>query len=616
MNSLRLPRSGKTFPASSPGCFSRRAPALRRLFAASALTALAALSGCHTSPSAAPSPAAPAPSAAPSSIAGASNASSPAFVDVAKDAGLNYAWKIEGKRPLTILQTIGNGCAFLDYDNDGNLDILLVGPHPALFRGDGKGHFTDVTRETGLDKLSGRFLGCAVGDYDNDGYPDIYLSAFGGGVLLHNVTNRNGLGPQGGHRAFVDVTQSAGLAPQPWGTSCTFTDFDGDGKLDLYIGNYVRFGPDVQPQLCDFHGVLGSCGPRYYKPTFGVLYHNLGGGRFEDVTRAQGLDAPHVAGKALGVAAADYDQSGRPSLAVANDEMPGDLLRANGKAVNTSYKNVALEAGVAFGAEGGVHGGMGLDWGDYDNDGKLDLCVATYQQEPKCLYHNMGEGLFNENSARLGLAEKTMPYIAFGVKFLDYDNDGFLDLMFANGHVSDNIADIDHSAAYRQPTQLFHNAAGGRFMDMGAQAGPAFRQPIVGRGLAVGDFDNDGKIDALVVDSEGAPLLLHNVTPSKNHWLLCRLVGTRSNRDGIGAMITVERQGGTGADNAKLLRHCATDGSYLSASDKRVHIGLGSATSATLTVRWPSGAVTTYKDIAADRVVTLTEGAGQSAKAF
>jgi hypothetical protein len=518
----------------------------------------------------------------------------PLFEDIAQSAGLDYHWSIIGKRPLTILQTIGNGCAFLDYDGDGNLDILLVGPHPALYKGDSKGHFTDVTKATGLDKLAGRFLGCAVGDYDNDGYPDIYLSAYRGGVLLHNEGS-------GATRLYRDVTKEAGIAPQPWGTSCTFTDYDNDGKLDLYICNYVVYGPNTKTQLCDFHGILSSCGPRYYNPEFGVLYHNTGNGRFVDVTRAMGLNKPNVSGKALGVAAADYDGSGHQSLAIANDEMPGNLMARQGKA----FKDLGVESGTAYGSEGGVHGGMGVDWGDYDNDGKLDLCVATYQQEPKCLYHNTGQGLFVEQSARMGLAEKTTGYVAFGLKFIDYDNDGFLDLIIANGHVEDNVAEIDHGASYREPTQLFHNVNGTKFVETSGEAGPSFAKTLVGRGLAVGDFDNDGRMDALIVDAEGTPLLLHNIVPKPGHWLLCNLVGTKSNRDGIGALLTIE------AGGKKLLRRCATDGSYMSASDRRVHVGLGDATTATITVRWPSGIVTTHRNLPADQIVTLQENGTQ-----
>ncbi len=543
-------------------------------------------SGCspHRVPAAVPAGLSPVSSSAPAGTTTAGE-TAPAFADVTEAAGIRYQWQIPGKRPLDILQTIGNGCAFLDYDNDGSLDILLVGPKLALYKGDGKGHFTDVTVKMGLDKLTGHFLGCAVGDYDNDGFADIYISAYRGGVLLHNEAGKR----------FQDMTASAGIAPQPWGTSCTFADLDGDGKLDLYICNYVAFGPQTQPRLCTFGDLMSSCGPRFYSPERGVLYRNEGNGKFRDVTRERGGGT--VSGKGLGVAAADFDASGHLGLAIANDEMPGDLM-ANQKG---RLRNIGGQSGIAYDNNGGIHGGMGIDWGDYDNDGRLDLVVATFQHEAKNLYHNEGSGMFTERSSDVGLAEPASPYVAFGVKFLDYDNDGFLDLVFANGHVQDNIAAIDKTTTYRQSLLLLHNHNGSNFEDVSRLAGKSFGKAIVGRGLAVGDYDNDGRMDMLVVDSEGTPLLLHNETPSVGHWLLCRLVGKKSSRDGIGALVTAEMEG------RKLLRRCATDGSYLSASDSRVHFGLGKAVEATLTVQWPDGAKSTYAHLPADRIVTLRE---------
>lgn len=566
-----------------------------------------ALSSCESRPTAQPSSIHPTAASAPSEAA-APNANGIRFVDVAQEAGLDYRWEVPGNRPLNILQTIGNGCAFLDYDADGNLDILLVGPRVALYRGDGKGRFTDVSRETGLSRLSGHFLGCAVGDYDNDGYPDIYLTAYRGGALLHNesrVQSRELRGTMDrsrlstlNSRLFREVTSGSGIPSQPWSTSASFTDIDGDGKLDLYICNYVQFGPKTIPQLCPYAGRLSACGPRFYEPEFGKLYRNLGGGRFQDITKA--WRAHRISGKGLGVTAADFDGSGRQSIAIANDEMPGDLLHNLGG----KFENIGDSSSTGHDSNGNVHGGMGIDWGDYDNDGKLDLFVATFQHEAKCIYHNDGGGLFTENSAALGM-EKALPYVAFGSKWIDCDNDGWLDLMIANGHVQDNIHEIDKSATYRQPTQLFRNLSGSGFKEITAQAGPSLQKKLVGRGLAMGDYDNDGRIDALVVDSEGAPLLLHNETTGAGNWLSIRLIGTRSNRDGIGALVTVE------ANGKKFLRLCTTDGSYMSASDRRVHVGLGQATSATIRVQWPSGAFGTYKNIAVNRFVTIREGKAQ-----
>jgi hypothetical protein len=506
---------------------------------------------------------------------------------VTQRAGINYQWVISGRRPLDVLQTIGNGCAFLDYDNSGNLSILLVGPKLALYKGDGHGNFEDVTHQTGLDKIHGNFLGCAVGDYDNDGYDDIYLTAYRGGALLHN---EHGTG-------FKDVTKDAGIAPQPWGTSAGWADIDGSGRLSLYIGNYAVFGPTTKPQLCPDHHLMSACGPRYYTPLPGVLYQNLGGGKFRDVTAK--WNAGKTSGRILGVAFADFDGSNKQSLYLANDEIAGDLLKNAGG----QFTDVGGSSGTAYDANGNKHGGMGTDWGDYDNDGRLDLAVGTFQKEDKCIYHNDGSGLFTEQSVMLGLALPAIPYVTFGVKWLDADNSGWLDLMTANGHVQDNIDQIDKSTSYREPTELFYNQQGKRFTDIrSALTGPAGR-PIVGRGLAIGDYDNDGRIDALVVDSEGTPILLHNETPNAGHWLEIALVGTRDNRDGLGSLITVE------AGGSKRVRLCQTDGSYMSASDRRVHIGLGkSGIADTVSVRWPSGHVDTYKNLAANHMVTLREG--------
>jgi len=531
------------------------------------------------------------PPSAPTGAAaiGSPGAAKALFVDVAQKAGLRYRWTIPGPRPLDILQTIGNGCALLDYDNSGHLSALLVGTdRVALFKGDGRGHFTDVSRATGLDKLRGHFLGCAVGDYDNDGFEDVYISGYRTGLLLHN---------ERGH-GFKDVTQAAGLKPQGWETSCAFAEtVPGSGRLDLYVGHYAAFDPAKDKRLCNQQSILTSCGPKDYVAEPGVFYQNQGHGRFRDVTATMGVG--RNTGRTLGVAFADYDGSKRPSLYLANDEAPGNLFKNDG----ARMKDVGRESGSAFDSRFQTHGGMGLDWGDYDNDGKLDLFIAAFRGEPKTVHHNEGGGLFQDRSQGLTLGAATEPYVAFGGKWLDYDNDGWLDLMIANGHVQDNIAAIDKEATYREPTQLFRNDHGRLLVDMSARAGADLPRPIVGRGLATGDFDNDGRVDALVVDSEGAPLLLHNEGAPVGHWLSFKLVGTKSNRDGIGARIIVTAGGLTQT------RLCHTDGSYLSASDVRVHIGMGKAVIAdTITVNWPSGHVDVLHHISADRQMTLREG--------
>ncbi len=560
-----------------------------KLFAAELALLLCLITGCSRAP------VTPLPTH-PSSF----SASTPShrFVDVAAEAGIHYQWHIDGPRPLDILQTIGNGCAFLDYDNDGNLDIFLVGPHPALYRGDGHGHFTDVTHPMGLDKLTGHFLGCAVGDYDNDGYDDIYLSGYRTGVLLHNENGKK----------FQDATHAAGLKPQPWGTACAFAETEpGSGRLDLFVANYARFGyGDDIPRLCSIKGVMTSCPPRNYLPIKGIFYKNRGQGRFVEVTGDAGMKETN--GRALGAAFAPLDGSRQPYLTVANDELPGDLLQPHGRGSQIHYTNIGMASGTAMDRDGRIHGGMGVDWGDYDNDGRLDLFVSTFQTETKALYHNEGRELFTEISYPVGLAQSTLPRVAFGCKFFDFDNDGWLDLMIANGHIQDNIQQIDADATFRQATQLFHNkgVASGAFEDFSQTSGLDLQKSILGRGLAIGDFDNDGREDALVVDSEGKPMLLHNQTSPSGHWLAIKLVGSRSNRDGYGAMLTAT------LPQSKLVRLCHTDGSYLSASDSRVHFGLGSnSTVEKLTIQWPSGTVDVLKNVHADRIMLVREGSAK-----
>jgi hypothetical protein len=520
------------------------------------------------------------------------------FVDRAAEAGLDFTFSPPGKPPLNILQTIGNGCAFVDIDSDGNLDILLVAEQPALFRGDGKGGFRNATTGSGIDTLRGHFLGCAVGDIDNDGDSDIYVSGYREGRMLRN---------DGGK--FTDISGQAGIAKQPWGTSATFTDLDQDGYLDLFICNYVVFTPQTKPQLCFFpmaddknKKLLSSCGPKYYQPDFATVWRNRGAGRFEDKSKAWGADK-HT-GKGLGAVAIDIDGSGRDSIAVANDEMAGNLFLNTG---GGKLQDIAVEANVAYDRDGNVHAGMGIDWGDHDNDGKPDLIVTTFRNESKSLYRNDGDRLFTDVSFPTGIGRSAFTYVSFGVKFLDFDNDGWLDVAMASGHVQDNI-EVLEDTTYRQPTVLLRNrGASGKvlFDDVTTVSGIGETGKIVGRGLAVGDYDNDGKVDMLVIDSDGKPLLLHNETSTQNHWVRFVLEGTgKSNRSAHGAIVTVELEGGT-----KRTRHCQTDGSYLSASDSRVHFGIGAAQKIRKAViRWPSGRTQTYDMPPVDSEIRFREG--------
>lgn len=514
------------------------------------------------------------------------------FTDVAEQAGLHYVFTAGVKGgstapALTILQTIGNGCAFLDYNNDGSLDILLVGPKLALYKGDGRGKFTDATHETGIDKPRGHFLGCAVGDYDNDGFDDVYISGYRTGILLRNVKGKG----------FLDVTGDAGMKPQPWGTSCGWADLNGDGRLDLFVANYVQFGPDPKryPQTCE----PLACGPQQYRPERPTLYQNLGGGRFADISAASGLRA--ASGKGLGVAFADSEGDGRQDILVANDQMAGDLFRNDGQ---MRFTNVGVASGTAFGPDGRLQGGMGADWADYDGDGRLDAIVTTYQDQPKSLYHNDSDGLFRYVSQTVGIADPSKPFVAFGVKWLDYDNDGWPDILIANGNVDNHISVMFPDQHYRQTSVALHNVGGNRFINESNALGPALQKPIIGRGLATGDFDNDGRADALIVDSEGPPLLLHNQGAPVGNWIGFSLTGTgKSNRDALGARVTVE------AGGRRQVKEAQTAGSYLSSSDRRLLFGLGTAKHIDrVTIRWPDGRTEALPPLATGQYHAVTEG--------
>lgn len=527
------------------------------------------------------------------------------FVDVARKAGLDTTFTIAGGRPLNILQTTGGGCAFLDFNNDGNLDILLVSnPTPQLYAGDGKGHFKNVGAALGFVPMrpsaEALWQGCAVGDYDNDGYDDIYLSGYRCGQLWHNI----------GGKRWENVTTKAGLPADwyyYWGTSCGFGDFDGDGRLDLVVGNYVLFYTGAQArfslQTCqEAPGVFTSCSPSVYYGQNPLFFHNLGAGRFRDEKR--GLPGKNV--KTLAVAFADYDADGAQDIYLANDTTLGILLHNDGHA---HFENRSGVSGTAFALEHTPISGMGADWADYDNDGRLDLIVSNYAGQGKPLYHNAGDGLFTDVENQVGLDPQHVPYLAFGVKWLDYDNDGWPDLIFANGDIADTIHRAYPERSYRYPTQVLRNTGGDKpgqpitFANVGPGMGADVNRPVVGRGLATGDFDNDGRIDVLIVDAEGAPVLLHNENGKVGHWIGFLLIGTgRSNRDALGARMIVKAGGHT------WFKEVQTAGSYLSASDKRLLFGLGNSTPPiSVQVRWPDGRTQTWKNLPVDGYHRLVE---------
>jgi hypothetical protein len=469
------------------------------------------------------------------------------------------------------------------------LDIVLVGlDRCALYRSAGRGRFIDATAASGL-RQPGYWMGCAAGDYDNDGRVDLFVTGFGRCALYRNEGGR-----------FRDVTAAMGVQDTGWSTSAGFADVDSDGWLDLYVARYVRFDPRRDVRFCDQAGVRTACGPTTYDPGRGRLLRNEGGRRFHDVTRSAGLSPAQ--GNALGVAFGDYDSDGRVDLAVANDQLPGDLFRNSG---GGRFASVGVTSGIAYNAAGQAYAGMGIDWGDIDRDGQLDLVVTTYQHQPRCLYRQDRPGLFADVAAAAGIGRETVNFLAFGVRFFDYDNDGWLDLALANGHVVDNIRQAEANVTYRQPTQLFRSrgaGAPGRFTEVSDQAGPDFARPIVGRGLCVGDLDQDGRQDLLIVDAEGAPLLLRNEDRSGHHWLSLRLLN-RYGRDALGARVTLT------ANGSAQRRDCFTDGSYMSASDPHIHFGLGTAARADeIIIRWPGGRVRTLRNVPADQRLTVHEG--------
>ena len=517
------------------------------------------------------------------------------FEDVLDRTGISFNI-VKHTGPQNILETIGHGIGMLDFDGDGSIDLLLVGPdRVSLYRNRGDFRFEDVSARAGF-RQKGYWSGIAVGDYDNDGRPDIFICGYDCSALYHN---------DGGGR-FTEVTGSAGVGTHPavtggypeWRTSAGFVDYDRDGHLDLVVCRYAEFGAKSvhlcgDPQKPERF----SCSPDIYKPQVSVLYRNLGGGRFKDVTAATGI--VHTSGRALGVAFADYDNDGWTDIALANDEMPGDLLHNQ---AGKGFINTGVSSGTAFNVNGHPHGGMGIDWADYNGDGQLDLFVSTFQNESKNLYRNIGHGSFLDSGLDCGLAEKMDRWVAFGTKFVDYDRDGSMDLIVTSGHVINNTAAVYPGTQQLQPIQLFHNHAG-TFTEATDQMGPRARRLLVGRSLAVGDLDNDGRPDVVVTQNEGEPLVLRNLSKDANHWIRLSLQGVTSNRDGFGARVKVTANGVT------QVRDSTNSGSYLAASDPRLFFGLGPAAKAAVTVKWPSGKLQSFSGLESDTSYLVKEDA-------
>jgi len=465
-----------------------------------------------------------------------------------------------------------------------------------LYRGNGNGTFTDVTAKAGVGR-SGWGQGVAVGDYDNDGFPDIYLTFYGRNLLFHN----NGDG------TFSDRTDRAGVGGGGWSTSAAWADYDRDGRLDLAVARYIDFdlataplpGARVPGVNCVYRGFPVMCGPRGLKGARDFLFHNNGDGTFTDVTERAGVD--RAAARGLGIVWGDYDNDGRPDLFVANDVQPNQLYRNKG---DGTFEEVALAAGVAVDEDGRDRAGMGVDFADYDNDGWLDLAIGNFSGEPSSLYRNLHDGTFLETTASSGIGRPTTPFLTWGTRFFDYDNDGRKDLVFVNGHVYPEVDAHRLDETYAQPALLFHNNGNGTFANAGAAAGDVWSRRWAARGAAVGDYNNDGALDLVIAVVNGPPVLLQNRGGS-GHWISVKLVGTKSSRDAIGARITVKIAG------QSLVEEIRSGGSYLSQSDLRAHIGLGSAARIdALEVAWPSGGTERIGPLDADQFVTIREGSG------
>jgi hypothetical protein len=531
--------------------------------------------------------------------------SSPAgiqFTDVAKTAGIRFT-HYKGSRGIsTILEEAGPGVCVADFDGDGFQDIYFVNGRDlykegvevrnALYRNNGDGTFSDVTEKAGVPG-NAYGLGCIWGDYDNDGHPDLYVTQYGKNILYRN----NGDG------TFTDVTQKAHVDGTDFGTmfhtGATFFDYDRDGYLDLYVGGYVEFGPGSQRTCIIGSNVRASCLPAAYKGTPAVLYHNNRDGTFTNVTKAAKIFQPN--GKNLSVAAADYDNDGWPDLFVANDGIDVYLYHNEH---NGTFKEVALTTGIALTANGNAMAAMCMSLGDYDNDGLLDLYISDFQGASDHIWHNDGQGFLEEVSERAGLTTATQGVLSFGGGFFDYDNDGRLDLFIANGHVYEGVEKTAPNIHYKQINSLFHNDGNGRFSDVTAISGTGFTTPHVGRGAAFGDFDNDGYEDIVVANNGDTPLLLHNNgAATGNHFVNLKLIGTRSNRDGMGARIRLTSGG------ISQIREVSGGGSYLSQSDLRAHFGLGRQTRIDgIEISWPSGLRQSLKGIEADRFYVVEEG--------
>ncbi len=541
------------------------------------------------------------------------------FADTAREAGLAGARNTSGApiAKTTLLEEMGAGVALIDYDNDGWLDIFLVNgtilgpgkpPTSYLFHNNRDGTFRDVTQRAGLTRM-GWGQGCCVGDYNNDGFDDLYVSYWGGGVLYRN--NGNG--------TFTDVSTRAGVAGEKgrWGAGCCFLDFDRDGRLDLFVASYVNFDPARAPKpgqsaICRYNEIPVPCGPQGFAGGTNRLYRNRGDGTFEDVSERAGIANPRGAAAAtfqdkdwrptgsygMGAVSADFDNDGWPDIYVACDTAPSLLYRNNR---DSTFSEIAVPAGCAFDENGTAMSGMGAAVADYDGDGWLDIVRTNFSDQVTTIYRNNGDGSFHDASIGAGMGVNRK-YLGFGVSFGDFDNDGWKDIFIANGHVYAQLASRNLHIGYRQRRTLYRNAGNGRFADVSAEAGPGIMAELTGRGCAIGDLDNDGRLEIVVNNIDAAPSLLRDRGKNDNNWLIVKLTGTKSNRSAIGARVVLQ------ADGRQQMGEVMSGSGYYSQNDLRLHFGLGkSGRVEKLTVRWPAGGEQTIGDLAVNRLIAIVE---------
>jgi hypothetical protein len=535
------------------------------------------------------------------------------FIDATRKLGVQFRQQASPTAKKYLLETMGSGVALFDYDNDGHLDIFLANGAPIddptpkgtipkkterkywnrLYHQKPDGTFEDVTEKSGLAGV-GYSTGVAVGDYDNDGFEDLYVAGYGRGTLYHN--NGNG--------TFTDVTGAAGVAGSGWMTSAAWVDYDNDGRLDLIVARYMQW--DFDDIFCgdpQKKGFRSYCHPDLFKPESVLLFHNDGGGKFSEVSHRAGIDKP---GKGLGVAIADYDRDGWMDILIANDAMQQYLFHNRG---DGTFEEVGLTSGAGLDGGGNTFSGMGVDFADYNNDGWPDIIITDLANQRFALFTNQKDGTFDYSSSAKGLSAISLLHSGWGVRFLDYDNDGWKDLLIVQSHVMDTIEISAPNLHYREPPSLLRNDQGKRFENVSAASGDVFHQTWAARALAIGDIDNDGKLDAVASSNDGPAWVLLNKTETSDHWVTIKLVGVKSNRDAIGAQVRLLTSAGEQYSTV------TTTGSYQSSSDKRLHFGLGNADSIReIEILWPSGIRQVLTNQRVDTILTITESIEKPSK--